>query len=149
MPKGFHNSKFHLKNGKEVERKGYKKQDIYGTLELRAMQLFNGFFEEHKAIHEKCIKGKTSKGSKTVRFAFWCDFFLPLKKLDLEIDPAFHKTYPKVANRDLIRTSLLKRKHNVNTMRIGALDLTEDRINEIKAQIDALPISPEILDYYL
>lgn len=148
MPKGFHNSKFHLKNGNEVKRKGYKKQDIYGTIELKAMQLFNGFFEEHKVIHEKCIKGKTSKGSKTTRFVFWADFFFPLKKLDLEIDPVFHKTYLKVVNRDLIRTSLLKRKHNVNTMRIGALDLNLQRIDEIKAQIDALPISPEVLDYY-
>lgn len=148
MPKGFHNAKFYNEDGQQVTKLGRKKSTIYGSSEFKAFNLLNGFLEKHKAIHEQQLKGKTKKGSKTVPFRFSADFYFPLLKLDLEISPAFHKTYKKVVERDLVRTKLLKEKLGVKTMVIGDLDLNEARIEEIKAQIDSLEISPEVLDYY-
>ena len=148
MPKGFHNVNFYDKNGELVNRKGHKREDIYGALEYRAMQLFNGFIENNKVIHEKPIKVKTTKGSKTVTIHFWCDFYDPFHKLDIEIDPSFHKRFKKVANRDLRRTRLLKEKHGIETMRLTEIHLNYDTIPQIIQQINALKISPEILDYY-
>jgi len=149
MPKGFHNVKFYLKNGKQVSKLGQKRCKIYGSSELKALQLFNGFFEKHKVIHEQVLKGKTSKGSKTVPFRFSADFYFPLLKLDLETSPAWHKRYEPVVIRDRRRLKLLKEKLGIETMVLGDLDLNPARIAEICREIESLDISPEVLDYYM
>lgn len=149
MVKGFHNARFYLKNGKQVKKLGQKRCKIYGSSELKALQLFNGFFEKHKVVHEQALKGKTSKGSKTIPFRFSADFYFPLLKLDLETNPAWHKHYEKVVIRDQKRLKLLKEKLGVETMVLEDSDLNPARIAEICQQIESLDISPEVLDYYI
>jgi len=151
MPKGFHNAKFYDSKGEQLDIKcnGAHKSEIFGALELKAYNLLNGFLEKHKAIHEHKVKGKTSKGTKTVSFRFFLDFYLPLKRADLEIDPLFHKTYKPVVIRDKLRDKVLKSNLHINTIRIGALDLNSEGIRQIKAKIEAIPNSTEILDHWM
>ncbi len=153
---GFSNCKFYNVNGLLVNKKGNKRKDIYGKTEIKFLNVFNGFIEENNIIHEKTLKGKLTRKElkvmdyKNPNFVFYADFYLPNKKLDIEINPAFHKSYKPVFNRDKKREKLLKDKLHVKTFKITPKELNDiKRVKEIINEINKIPISKEVLTYYL
>lgn len=64
-------------------------------------------------LHEHAVSVKDSLGKTHL---YHLDFFIPSIKTAIEISPLFHYTYQTVAIRDKLRTSLLKRKHHINTL---------------------------------
>lgn len=143
MAIGFHNSRYFLKTGEQVRKgQGYKKHELYGSLELVALQTIGDTLEELKAQHEHTLKG-VFEGK---RFCFYGDFYIPKKRLCVEIDPGFHTSYKPVAERDVRRDYLLKNVLNVETLRLGPAELANPA--QTRTLILDYPDSPGALDYY-
>lgn len=66
-------------------------------------------------IHEHKIKVKDVKG---IVHTYHIDFYFPLFRLAIEINPTFHYSYNVVAIRDKLRAKLLKRKLHIETIDI-------------------------------
>lgn len=143
MTVGFHNCRFFLANGEQVAKgQGFKRNKLYGSLEYLALTLLRPLLEKHHFKHEHSINGHYNGK----RFQYWADFYLPDKRLDIEIDPGFHSSYAPVAKRDQRRDYLLKTVHGIETIRLGPADLTDSA--EIVKTIEGWPDSPAALGYY-
>jgi hypothetical protein len=66
-------------------------------------------------IHEFKVKVRDFKGT---NHTYHMDFYFPLFKIAIEINPLFHYTYNSVAMRDKLRAKLLKRKAHIETIDI-------------------------------
>lgn len=133
-------------------------KNVYSISELLFKELLeqnniNGFIHEHKISVNDLIMHK---------HFYHLDFYFPSLKIAIEINPLFHYTYANVAIRDKIRTSLLKRKHNIKVLDVivrfrtkkGIIQTYLDTksannaINEIKAQLLNKP-HKETLNAYM
>jgi hypothetical protein len=124
-----------------------RKPFIYTPLEYKALNMFNGFFENRIVYHEFPVPIKDKDG-KSIKYSL--DFFDLLTKTCIEISPKFHNTYNKVAIRDKKREKLLKEKEHIETIQVytdkGTIDekQIQDTIKHIQQKLN----SKEILDYY-
>lgn len=107
-----------FKNIKDIEKKkscskGFSNGSILNQardshIYTKAEQLFKNLCESFNLnpVHELKIKVKDSENRLHL---FKLDFYFQDSKIDVEISPAFHKTYRIVAIRDKLKAKLLKK----------------------------------------
>jgi len=123
---------------------------IYSPLEKTALQCFNGHIERHNLKHEVKLMGHDHKITKDKkRFTYHIDFYSPMKKIAIEIDPNFHKSYLPVVIGDIIRDLRLESILGITTIRITDKDLKNGGYSEKLKILDSMPDSPNCLDYWL
>jgi hypothetical protein len=122
---------------------------VFTFLEEEFFKLSEGF--NVQLNHEVRLKCKDRFNCQHI---FKLDFLEPLKRVNIEISPNWHKLYLPVQRRDALRKQLLRR-HRIKSLTVPVINkgihghIDYARAKRILRYIESLPISVQSLDHYL
>jgi len=142
---GFHNARFYDETGELLAdgRKGRKRRDCYGKLEIDFVEAFGrDWIDKMGIIHEHPVRGTVG--------TFHVDFFIPSKRIAVETDPELHSTYMPVVVRDARRNKELKNIHGIHTFRVLPRHLyNPNAVKYIKNLLEQAPNSLNSMDAWV